>query len=63
MIFIFYERLKPNNIDPLTRLKKRLPDSHPKYLDVCNDLYNFTAGHGGEERVDQVLRKIPFPEP
>lgn len=53
----------PDIIGVLTRLKKRLPDSHPKYVDVCNDLYNFKAGHGGEERVDEVLRKIPFPEP
>lgn len=62
MIFIFYERLKPGNIDALARLKKRLPDKHPKYEQVCQDLYNYNAGFGGEERVDQVLRKIAFPE-
>lgn len=53
----------PANIDALTRLKKRLPESHPKYLEVCSDLYNFKAGHGGEERVDEVLRRISFPTP
>jgi len=63
MIFIFYERFMPNNIDALSRLKKRLPENHPKYMDVCTDLYNFKAGHGGEERVDEVLRKIAFPTP
>lgn len=51
MVFIFYERLMPDIIDVLTRLKKRLPDSHPKYVDVCNDLYNFKAGHGGEDEL------------
>lgn len=63
MIFIFYKRLMPTNIDALTRLKKRLLENHPKYLEVCSDLYNFKAGHAGEERVDEVLRRIPFPSP
>ena len=63
MIFIFYTRYKPVNIEALSRLKKRLPDRHPMYEKVCMDLYNYTAGFGGEERVDQVLRRVAFAEP
>ena len=63
MIFIFYTRYKPVIIDALSRLKKRLPERHPMYEKVSTDLYNYTSGFGGEERVDQVLRRVAFAEP
>ena len=33
------------------------------YEKVSMDFYNYTAGFGGEERVDQVLRRFAFAEP
>ena len=63
MIFIIYTRYKTVNIDALNRMKKRLPERHPMYEKVSMDLFNYTAGFGGEERVDQVLRRVAFAEP
>lgn len=63
MIFIFYKRDKPSNIDFLSRLKKRLPEKHPKYVEVCQDLYNESIRLGEEELVQQELSSFHFPKP
>jgi hypothetical protein len=51
------------NIDALCRLKKRLPEKHPMYEKVSLDLYNSSVELNGDEKIDEILRGIPFSEP
>lgn len=63
MICIFYRRDRPISINALSRLKKRLPENHPKYVEVSQDLYNYSMRFGAEERVDQEIRSVCFTNP
>ncbi len=63
MIRIFHKRAFPAKLIALGRLFRRLPIIHPLHDRVKMDLYHASAGHGGEELVDNVLKSIHFPLP
>lgn len=57
------ERGAPELLTSLPRLLHRLPKGHSSYELVMSDHYKIKAGFGGEQQVDQLLRKGRWREP
>ncbi|PSL40685.1 nuclease-like protein [Planomicrobium soli] len=55
------ERTAPHLLETLPRLMYRLPKSHRSWEDVYSDHYKVKAGFGGEQHVDEILRRSRVP--